>query len=321
MPTQFINTPLLQIAYETHGPETGEAIVLLHGWPDSVRTWDRVAPQLAAAGKRVFVPHLRGFGPTRFLEASAMRSGQATALAQDYIDFIDALQLEKPILVGHDWGGRIGYIVAALFPQRVKHLVDISVAYEPKMKTGEQLPLDQIKHYFYQWFLHSERSREMLSADREKFCRFLWHEWAPNLHFTEDEFAATAEAWHNPDWIDITIHSYRHRWHAIDPDPRYDALEKQLAALPTIHVPTTLLHGEDDSASLVTGSANQQHLFDGPYERKVLKGVGHFVPREQPEAIIAAVLAASKTCSAANRGSSAAGFSPLLRKSIRSFSR
>ena len=244
---------------------------------------------LAEAGYRTLVPYLRGFGGTRFLDEDAPRSGQLTALGQDVIEFVDALGLGSFTLVGHDWGARAAYVAAALLPERVRGLVAISVGYgtnDPR----QELSFEQARAYWYQWYFGLDRGREALEADRRALCRELWETWSPGWRFDEREFEATASSFDNQDFVEVAIHSYRHRWGNAPGDPYHEDLEARLSEPPPISVPTTVLHGEDDGATLPETSAGKEHFFTGPYERLVLPGVGHFVQRERPEAVVEAVL-------------------------------
>ncbi|NML65011.1 alpha/beta hydrolase [Hymenobacter sp. RP-2-7] len=288
--THFIDTEVLHLEYQQNGPADAPAALLLHGFPDDYHTWDAVSAQLVAAGYQTIAPSMRGCAGSVFRAASTLRSGQTTALAQDAIDLLDALGLAKVTLVGHDWGARAGYLVAALWPERVEKLVVASVGYETGIKPGDEILPQQVHAYWYQWFFHSERGHEMLQNNRRDFCRYIWHLWAPTWQFGDAEFAQAAASWDNPDWVAVVLHSYRVRWGAAPPDPRYAALEAQLTPQPTISVPTILLHGELDGAALVASSEGKEQYFSGPYERRVLPGVGHYVPREAPEAIVASVL-------------------------------
>jgi pimeloyl-ACP methyl ester carboxylesterase len=292
MPSHVIETEVLRLAYEQRGPLHAPVALLLHGFPDDYRTWEDVATQLVAAGYQTIVPSMRGCAGSVFLDPDIPRSGQTTAMAQDAIDLLDHLGIEQVTLVGHDWGARAGYIVAALWPERVEKLVVASVGYETSIKPGDQLAPAQIHAYWYQWFFHSERGHEALKHNRREFCRYIWHAWSPTMQFTEADFERTAQSWDNPDWVDVVLHSYCFRWGAAPPDPRYAALEKQLEPQPKISVPTILLHGELDGASLVTSSEGKEQYFSGPYERRVLADVGHYMPREAPSAIVDAILGA-----------------------------
>jgi pimeloyl-ACP methyl ester carboxylesterase len=289
--THIFEAPTLRITYERRGPAQAPMALLLHGFPDDLRTWDAVAEQLVAAGYQTLVPSMRGCGGSVFRDPSTPRTGQTTALAQDAIDLLDHLGIEQVVLVGHDWGARAAYVLAALWPERIKRMVAISVGYETGIKPGDQIPVEQVHAYWYQWFFHSERGREALQNSRREFCRYIWHLWSPAWQFDEATFERTAASWDNPDWVEIVLHSYRFRWGAAAPDPRYATLEARLTPQPTISVPTIVLHGEQDGASLAASSAGKESYFSGPYERRVLPGVGHYVPREAPDAIVAAVLA------------------------------
>lgn len=281
-------TPLLDLAWEEGGAGPVTA-VLVHGWPDDPRAWDGVAERLRAAGVRTAAPYVRGFGPTRFRDAAAMRGGQISALVQDLLDFLDALGAERVLLVGHDWGARAAYGVAALAPQRLLGLVACSVGYGTNAP-GQQLGFDQARAYWYHWYFALERGRQALERDRRDFVRRIWSLWAPSWRFTDTEFDASAPSFDNPDWIDVTIHSYRHRWGLAPGDPRHDDLERRLAEPLPVRVPTVILHGAEDGATLPETSAGKDGLFTAGYRREVLAGVGHFVPREAPDAVAAAAL-------------------------------
>ncbi|MGI4886892.1 MAG: alpha/beta fold hydrolase [Janthinobacterium lividum] len=285
-----LDTPTLRLAYERRGPADAPVALLLHGFPDDLRTWDAVAEQLVAAGYQTLAPSMRGCGGSVFLDSDTPRSGQTTALAQDAIDLLDGLGIEKVVLVGHDWGAHAAYLVAALWPERVERLVTVSVGYETGIKSGDQIPVNQVHAYWYQWFFHTERGHEALKDNRREFCRYIWHLWSPTMPFDDATFERTAASWDNPAWVDVVLHAYCFRWGAAPPDPRYAALEKQIKPQPKISVPTTVLHGALDGASLVASSEGKEAFFTGPYRRQVLPGVGHYVPREAPDAIVAAVL-------------------------------
>ncbi|MET4107007.1 alpha/beta hydrolase [Hymenobacter sp. UYP22] len=290
MASHTIETEVLRIAYEQHGPSDAPVILLLHGFPDDLRTWDDITGQLVAAGYQVIAPSMRGCGGSVFTSSDTPRSGQTTALAQDAIDLLDHLGIAKVVLVGHDWGGRAAYLLAALWPERIERMVTLSVGYETGIKPGNKIPPEQIHAYWYQWFFHSERGHEALRDNRRAFCRYIWHTWSPTWQFDDATFERTAAAWDNPDWVDVVLHAYCFRWGAAPPDPRYEALEKQLEPQPKINVPTILLHGELDGASLATSSEEKEQHFTGSYTRQVLPGVGHYIPREAPDAVVQAVL-------------------------------
>lgn len=273
-----ITTPLLEIGYEAGGPPSGEPVLLLHGWPDDVRTYDGVRPALHSAGFRTIVPWLRGFGPTRFLSPSTPRSGQISAMAQDVLDFADAMGLQRFRLVGHDWGARIAYVLASVAPDRVERMVTMSAGWDPGPFKTPGLP--QARNFWYQWFMSTERGAELVRRDGIALARFLWTTWSPPDWFDDSAFVATSRSFENPDWAAVTLHSYRVRWDEADPDPRYADLERRQQGARTISVPTLLIHGGDDRCVAASTSEGKDQNFTGIYERRVIPGVGHFLARE-----------------------------------------
>jgi len=290
-PMKTINTPTLQIAYKEAGPPDGQPVLLLHGWPYDVRAFDAVVPTLAQAGCRVVVPYLRGFGPTRFLSASTPRSGEQAALGADALALMDALALPSAVLAGYDWGGRAACVVAALWPERVRGLVSVG-GYAIQDIAGSAAPLDpaQEHRYWYQYYFHGERGRAGLAADRRAFCRLLWRLWSPSWAFDDATFERTAASFDNPDFVDVTVQSYRHRFGHAAGDPALEAVERRLARQPVITVPTVVLHGEDDGVGPAPMSAGHARHFTGGYVRQVVPGVGHNLPQEAPGSFALAVL-------------------------------
>jgi pimeloyl-ACP methyl ester carboxylesterase len=288
--TKRVRTSCLEVAYEDCGSPRAEPIILVHGFPDDVRTWDGVVAPLVDAGYRTLTPYLRGFGPTRFLEKTTFRSGQLAALGQDLIEFADAAGVERFILVGHDWGARAAYIVAASWPERVRGLVTLSVGYGTSTPK-DRISNDQARAYWYQWYFGLERGRLALEQDRRGLCRWLWNTWSPDWHFDDATFETTARSFDNPDFVEVSIHSYRHRWGNAPGDRRYDEIEARMATLPRFGVGTTVLHGANDGATFPETSAGKERHFTGSYKRQVIGGVGHFIQRERPDAVVEAVLA------------------------------
>ena len=280
---QFATTPTLRIAFERSGPVDGPPVILLHGWPDDARTFDQIVPALQAAGFQTVVPWLRGFGPTSFLSPDTMRSGEMVAMAQDALDLADAIKLNAFAVVGHDWGARIAYVLAAVFPERVTRICAISVGWQP----GELATpaLEQARKYWYQWFMATDRGSEAVRADRKAFARIQWETWAPRGWFDDDEFKTTAGSFENPDWPDITLHSYRVRWGGADKDPRYRDIDRRAIAAQTISVPTLMIQGGADGVTLPTTTEGKDKYFTGGYQRHVPDGIGHFPPREAPDAV------------------------------------
>jgi pimeloyl-ACP methyl ester carboxylesterase len=290
--TASVRTPALEIAFEAHGPAGGPPVVLLHGFPDDVRAWDGVAPVLAADGYRVLVPYLRGYGPTRFLDAGQPRMAQQAAIAQDLLDFMQALGLPAAGLAGYDWGGRAACIAALLAPQRVRALVTCG-GYNVQNTLAPPPPASaaQERAYWYQWYFNTERGRAGLERNRREICRFLWSEWSPGWRFDEVTFDRTAPSFDNPDFVAVVIHSYRHRHGNAAGDPRFDAVERRLAERPPIGVPSIVLHGADDTVDPPRRSESDLARFPAGTERRVVKGAGHFLPREQPGAVVDALRA------------------------------
>ena len=292
MPTSFtVRTPTLEIGYEAYGDATGFPIVLLHGFPDDAHAWDTVAPPLAAAGYRVLAPYLRGYGPTRFLDPAAPRMAQQAAIGQDLIDFMGALGLERAALSGYDWGGRAACITAILAPERVRALVTIggynvqnTLAMSPVSSATEE------RAHWYQWYFNTERGRVGLEQQRHAICRLLWQEWSPTWRFDDATYDRTAASFDNPDFVPVVIHSYRHRHGNAPGDPRFDQVERHLATRPPITVPSIVLHGADDTVSPPHRSAGHMPLFPAGTARHVVAGAGHFMPREQPGAVVDALL-------------------------------
>lgn len=291
MPTLTVRTPTLEIAYDAYGDETGFPIVLLHGFPDDVHAYDTVAPPLAAAGYRVLVPYLRGYGPTRFLDATTPRMAQQAAIGQDLIDFLDALGIERVGLSGYDWGGRAACITAILQPERVAALVTIG-GYNVQNTIAPQRPVAAVREraYWYQWYFNTERGRLGLEQNRHDICRHLWAEWSPTWRFDDATYQLTAPAFENPDFVPIVIHSYRHRHQNAPSDPRFDAIEQRLAERPSITVPTIVLHGAEDTVSPPQRSEREMAMFPAGTERRVVPNAGHFMPREHPGAVVDALL-------------------------------
>lgn len=286
---QFIQTSRLKVAYTSEGAVDAPTIVLVHGWPDDPLTWRAIVPGLVAAGYRCVMPYLRGVGATQFLNPETPRSGQLAALGHDLIEFIAGLGVGAVHLVGHDWGARAAYNVAALHSDRVRTLTALSVGYGTN-NPAQSLSFEQAQQYWYQWFFATERGRQTLINDRKPFTRNLWQLWCPSWQVGEEEFNATAQSFDNPDWVDIVIDSYRNRWGESPNDPFYDAMHQQLMTSPPIQVPATVLHGGADGATLPETSAHKEAFFLKEYDRIVLPGVGHFIQREAPQAVLEAVL-------------------------------
>ena len=292
--TASIRTSTLEIAYEDSGPQSGAPVLLMHGWPYGPRVYDAVVPRLVDAGCQTIVPYLRGFGPTRFLSPETPRSGQQAALGDDLRQLMDALDIRQAVLVGYDWGGRAACIVAALWPERVRALVTGNgYNIQDIANSGAPAAPEQEMRYWYQYYFHLERGRAGLRANRREICRLLWRLWSPHWEFDEETFRQTAADWDNPDFVDVTIQSYRHRYGNAPGDPTLEPIEQALAAQPAISVPTIVLHGE---ANGVTPGMSDRHRakFLNLVERRNIPRVGHNLPAEVPQVVAEAVLSLLK---------------------------
>jgi pimeloyl-ACP methyl ester carboxylesterase len=287
-----IETPVLNIGLEQSGDAQGFPIILLHGFPDDVRAWDEVAPPLESKGYRVIVPYLRGYGPTRFREPSAPRMAEQAAIGQDLIDLADALGLSRFAVAGYDWGGRAACVAAALHPERVRAAVLIG-GYSIQDTLGPPQPAapEREQALWYQWYFNTERGRAGLERNRRSICRLLWKTWSPTWHFTDEAFDRTAASFDNPDFVDVVIHSYRHRNLNAPGEPRFGTVERQLAERPKITVPSIVLYGADDGVGPPPADTPAERAsFTARVARRVVSGAGHFLPREKPGAVSSAML-------------------------------
>ena len=286
-----VRTATLEIAYRESGPADGPVAVLMHGFPDDPHAYDATAAALAAQGWRVLVPWLRGYGATRFLHAGTPRSGEQAALGADLRDFLDALGIVRPILAGYDWGGRACCVVSALWPDRVRGLVSIGgYNIQHLASAGRPASVQQELAFWYQWYFQTERGRAGLAANRRAIGETLWRMWSPNWRFSPALLDRVAAAWDNPDYVDVVIHSYRHRHNAAPGDPALAAIEAALAARPVIAVPTINLDGAADGVGGPAHPDPDPARFTAGYERRILDRVGHFVPHEAPDAVVRAIL-------------------------------
>ncbi len=281
----------LDVGYYEAGPADGKPVLLLHGWPYDIHSFAEVAPLLAAQGYRVIVPHLRGHGSTRFLSDATFRNGQQAAVALDIIALMDALKIDKAILAGYDWGARTANIIAALWPQRCKAMVSVN-GYLINNRERNKLPLSpQVEHgWWYQFYFATERGKAGYQANRREFARLIWQANSPQWRFDQATFERSAASFDNPDYIAIVIHNYRWRLSVEPGDPKYDALERQLAAGPVITVPTITLDGDSDGVAPATDGQGYAARFSGKRTHRVIKGVGHNLPQEAPQAFAQAVI-------------------------------
>jgi pimeloyl-ACP methyl ester carboxylesterase len=290
-PLRHVDAGVLNIAYYEAGPADGPVVMLMHGFPYDIHSFADVAPQLAAQGCRVIVPYLRGYGATRFRDTSTPRSGEQAAVGADLMALVDALGVQRAVFAGYDWGGRAACIAAAMRPDRCIGLVsvnsyliqNIAKAMVPA-KPEHEVPL------WYQYYFQLERGRAGLAADRRGIARILWKQWSPNWHFDDATFERTAIAHDNPDYVDVVIHSYRHRFGLVEGDPQYADLQRRLAQLPVIGVPAITLDGDADGVVPATDGTATAAKFKDRRIHRVIPGVGHNLPQEAPEAFAAAVM-------------------------------
>jgi pimeloyl-ACP methyl ester carboxylesterase len=288
-PLRQVDAGVLSIAYYEAGPADGPAVTLMHGFPYDIHSYVDVAPQLAAQGCRVIVPYLRGYGPTRFRDASMPRSGEQAAVGADMMALMDALGIKRAVFAGYDWGGRAACVGAALWPERCVGFVgsyliqDIANAMAP-LRPERELAL------WYQYYFQLERGRAGLAANRREIARILWKQWSPSWAFDDACFERTAIAHDNPDYVDVVIHSYRHRFGLDEGDPQYADIQRRLAALPPITVPSITLDGADDGVAPATNGAASAQKFTARRGHRVVPGAGHNLPQEAPEAFAAAVM-------------------------------
>lgn len=285
----MIATAGLDIACQDHGPADGPVVLLLHGWPDDASTWDAVTPSLTAQGLRVIVPTLRGFGGTRFRSDATPRTGNSGVLAMDAVALMDALRVERFAVAGHDWGSNVAEALAVGWPRRVERIAMLSTT--SRLGGAATAPFEQAQRQWYHWFMATARGAAAVRNDRRGFARIMWVNWSPAGWFDEATFDKVAASFDNPDWVDVTLHSYRARWDEAPPDPGSVWLEDKVKATRQLALPTLYFQGGVDGVNPPQVSETIAAKFTGPFERIVLPGVGHFPPREAPQ-IVGARLAA-----------------------------
>jgi pimeloyl-ACP methyl ester carboxylesterase len=289
-PLKQIQAGLLDVGYYETGPSGGPPVLLLHGFPYSIDSYVDVAPMLAARGCRTIVPYLRGHGSTSFIDSRTPRSGQQGAIGADVIALMDALQLDRAVLAGYDWGGRAACVVAALWPQRCAGLVSVNgYLIQDIAKAGLPIAPSTESGLWYQFYFLIERGRAGLTANRREVTRTIWLRNSPNWRFDEATLDRHTSAFGNPDYVDVVIHSYRHRLGYADGYPAYEDVERRLAALPPITVPTITLDGAADGVVPATDGKSTAAKFVGGRQHRVIPSAGHNLPQEDPTAFAAAV--------------------------------
>jgi pimeloyl-ACP methyl ester carboxylesterase len=290
-PLRHVETDVLNTAYHEEGPAGGPVAILLHGFPYDIHTYAEVAPILAAKGCRVIVPYLRGYGETRFRNAATPRSGEQAALGADVIALIDALGIRSAVFAGHNWGGRAATVAAALWPDRCAGLVTVnSYLIQDLSRAMLPSPPENEEAMWYEYYFQLERGRAGLAANRRRIARMLWEEWSPDWDFDDSTFDRSAAALDNPDFVDVAIHSYRHRFGNADGDPHYAELAKRLAAMPPITIPAVTLDGDSDGVIAASDGSASAAKFTARRIHRVVKGAGHNIPQEAPEAFAAGVM-------------------------------
>lgn len=293
MELKSIEAGVLEIAYLDDGPKDGWPCIMGHGFPYDVNAYEHVTPILADSGARVIVPYLRGYGPTRFLSTDTPRSGEQAALGADLLALMDALKINRAIIGGYDWGGRAACVVSALWPERVVALVSGN-SYNIQNIADAMVPISATEEasLWYQYYFHSERGRQGLTKDRRGIALQLWKMWSLKWDFDKTMFEASASSFDNPDFVDVVIHSYRHRFGLAAGDPAVAGIEERLAQQPKISVPTISIDGDADGVNV--GTAHHVNHFEGLHEHRVFAQAGHNLPQERPTLWAEAVLDARK---------------------------
>lgn len=290
-PLKQVEAGVLDIAYYEAGPADGPVAILLHGFPYDIHSYVDVAPQLAAQGCRVIVPCLRGFGATRFRDSATLRSGEQAAIGADVIALMDALNIRRVVLGGHNWGGRAACVAAALWPERIRGMVTVnSYLIQDLARAAVPIHPKYEVALWYEYYFQLERGRAGLAAHRREIAKLLWKQWSPAWNFDDVTFERSAAAHDNPDYVDVVIHSYRHRFGSAAGDPRYAELQRRLATMPPISVPSITLDGDKDGVLPASDGRASAAKFTGRRIHRVVRGAGHNVPQEAPKAFAAAVM-------------------------------
>ena len=286
-----INTGDLNVSYYESGPFDGVPVFLLHGFPYDIHSYLEVAPVLSSSGCRVIVPYLRGYGKTSFLVKETLRSGQQAALGNDLLNLMNAMKIDKAILAGYDWGGRAACVVAALHPERCRGLISCNGYNIQDIKNSSKPSNPNIEQrLWYQYFFHSERGRLGLMNRRHDFIKYLWETWSPSWNFNDEIYDLSKNSFDNYDFVDIVVHSYKHRFGIVIGDPKFDLIEKNLSKQPKILVPSITIDGEADGVSELSNISKIKQKFSAHVRHQILPKTGHNVPQEDPKNFSKAVL-------------------------------
>ncbi len=287
-----VQTDVLDIGYEESGDSAGFPIVLLHGFPYDVRSFDGVVPPLVDAGHRVLVPFLRGYGPTRFRDPDVPRMAEQAAIAQDLVDFADALRLDQFAVAGFDWGNRAACITAILHPERIRGQVACDgYSVQNTITPGRPGPAVLEARLWYQWYFNTERGRAGLESNRHDIVRHLWDTFSPGWQYTDEAYDRSAPSFDNPDFVDVVIHSYRHRHVNAPGEERFLEVERRLAERPQIHVPAIVLRGDESGFGRPSGDpSGDRRRFSSLVARRIVEGAGHALPAHRPDTVSSALL-------------------------------
>jgi pimeloyl-ACP methyl ester carboxylesterase len=289
---KFVQTPVLNIGYEEHGNTSGFPIILLHGFPYDIRSWDGVVPPLVEAGHRILVPYLRGYGPTSFRDPESARMAEQAAIAQDVVDFADALGLDQFALAGFDWGNRAACITSILHPHRVRGQVAIGgYSVQNTLTRGQPAPATAEARRWYQWYFNTDQGRIGLEENRRDIIRYLWETWSPRWAYTDEAFNRSAASFDNSDFVEIVLHSYRHRHLNAPGEERYMEVERKLAEGPAIWVPAIVLRGADSGFGAPSQDpSGDREKFRRLVARRIVVGAGHDLPVQRPDTVSEALL-------------------------------
>ena len=289
---RFVQTPMLNIGYEEHGDASGFPIILLHGFPYDIRSFDGVIAPLVEAGHRVIVPYLRGYGPTSFLDPDAPRMAEQAAIGQDVVDLAAALGINRMALAGFDWGLRAGCITSILHPEMVAGFVARGgYSVQNTVQKEQPAPAFREARMWYQWYFNTEQGRVGLEENRRDIIRHLWETWAPTWDYTDEAFNLSAPSFDNPDFVDIVLHSYRHRHMNAPGEDRFIEVELNLAEGPPVTVPSIVLRGADSGLGAPSqGPSADERNFTQLVARRIVSGAGHDLPVQRPDAVSAALL-------------------------------